>query len=66
MVKYGNCSSSVEGVEKNAMLTRRRRENEEEAARKKKANDGARDVFFFLIARHLSQFWQCSHFYVGR
>jgi len=38
----------VEGVEKNAMLTRRRRENEEEAARKKKADDGARDVFFFF------------------
>jgi len=42
----------MEGMEKNAMLTRRRGENEGEAARKKKANDGARDVFFFLIARH--------------
>lgn len=51
MVKYGNCSSSVEGMEKNAMLTRRRRENEGEAARKKKMM-GARDVLFFLIARH--------------
>ena len=53
MVKYGNCSSSMEGMEKNAMLTRRRRENEGEAARKKKKQMmGARDVLFFLIARH--------------